>query len=55
MDEKLVAVVKGLLPPGTEVKNIYKAGDDIKVDVDMGGMAMTCTLKKNHAGDLYID
>ncbi|MCL1845641.1 MAG: hypothetical protein FWF77_07040 [Defluviitaleaceae bacterium] len=55
MDDKLVAVVKTLLPPGSEVVKIYKVGDDIKCDIDMGGTAMTCSLKKNHAGQLYIE
>lgn len=56
MDDKLVAIVKTLLPPGSEVKKIYKdATGDIKCDIDMGGTAMTCSLKKNHAGQLYIE
>ncbi|MCL1843014.1 MAG: hypothetical protein FWF79_04315 [Defluviitaleaceae bacterium] len=56
MDDKLVSVVKTLLPPGSEVKKIYKdASGEIKVDIDMGGSEMTCSLKKNHAGDLYVE
>jgi len=57
MDDKLVAVVKGLLPEGSEVKKIYKVGEDIKVDIALPGGAgeMTCSLKKNHAGSLYIE
>jgi len=56
MDERLVALIKGLLPPGSEVVKIYKEGDQVKVDVDMPGMGgMTCALKKNHAGDFYLD
>lgn len=56
MDEKLVAVVKGFLPEGSEVLKIYKDGDDIKVDVNIpGGGGMTCSLKKNHAGELYLE
>jgi hypothetical protein len=55
MDEKLVAVIKTHLPPGSEVTKIYKDGADVKADVDMGGTAMTVTLKKNHAGELYIE
>jgi len=57
MDERLVNVIKGLLPEGSEVLNIYR-GDagDVKVDVRMpGNMEMTCSLKKNHAGELYLD
>jgi len=55
VDEKLVAVIKGLLPDGSDVTKIYKEGDVIKADVTVGGAAMTCTVKKNHAGDLYIE
>ena len=58
MDEKLVQVIKGMLPPGSEVTNIYKADSgEIKVDIKLPGGAgdMTCVLKKNHAGELYIE
>ena len=55
MDEKLVAVIKSHLPPDSDVTKIYKDGADIKADVTMGGSAMTVTLKKNHAGELYIE
>ncbi|MCL2577578.1 MAG: hypothetical protein FWE27_05965 [Defluviitaleaceae bacterium] len=56
MDEKLVAVIKTHLPPGSDVLKIYKdASGEIKVDVSMSGMAMTVTLKKNHTGALYIE
>ena len=58
MDEKLVAVVKGLLPGGSDVVKIYKdAAGEIKVDVKLPGGAgdMTCSLKKNHSGQLYVE
>ena len=58
MDERLVAVIKGFLPPGSEVTKIYKnEAGEIKVDITMpDGMGdMTCSLKKNHAGELYIE
>lgn len=58
MDERLVQVVKGFLPEGSEVAKIYKSeSGDIKVDVKLpGGMGdMTCSLKKNHAGTLYLE
>ena len=55
MDEKLVAVILGMLPGGSEVKDIRKEGEEIKVDVVVGGSPMTCSLKKNHAGELYIE
>ena len=58
MDEKLVEVIKNLLPPGSEVIKVYKADSgDINVDIKMPGGSgeMTCSLKKNHAGELYLD
>ena len=57
MDEKLVQIVIGLLPPGSEVVKIYKDGGEIKVDIKLPGGAgdMSCFLKKNHAGDLYVE
>ncbi|MDR0273307.1 MAG: hypothetical protein LBI27_08335 [Clostridiales bacterium] len=58
MDEKLVAIVKTLLPDGSDVTKIYKdATGEIKVDIVLPGGAgsMTCSLKKNHAGSLYIE
>jgi len=58
MDERLVAVVKTLLPEGSEVTKIYKdATGEIKCDITFpgGGGSMTCSLKKNHAGALYIE
>ena len=58
MDERLLQVIKGFLPPGSDVTKVYKddAGD-IKVDVALpgGSGSMTCSLKKNHAGELYLD
>ena len=55
MDERVVQLVKGLLPDA-EVLKIYKDGSgEIKIDVKLGGDVMACTLKKNHAGELYIE
>ena len=58
MDDRLVNVIKGFLPPGSEVLKIYKADDgDIKVDIQLPDNSgeMTCALKKNHAGALYLE
>jgi len=57
MNEQMLALVKGLLPPETEVLNIYKSasGTEILVDVNMCGSKMTCSLKKNHAGAFYLE
>ena len=58
MDERLVQVIKGFLPEGSEVVKIYKSDSgEIKVDIKLPGGSgdMTCSLKKNHAGALYLD
>ena len=57
MDERIVQAVKALLPEGSEVKNIFKADDgEVKAEVSMPGMGdVTCSLKKNHSGELYLD
>jgi len=58
MDERLVQVIKGFLPPGSDVVKIYKTDSgDIKVDVKLPDNSgdMTCSLKKNHAGSLYLE
>ena len=58
MEDQLVAVIKKFLPDGTEVVKIYKTdAGEIKVDVKLpdGGGDLTCSLKKNHAGELYLD
>ncbi|MCL2566242.1 MAG: hypothetical protein FWE24_10645 [Defluviitaleaceae bacterium] len=58
MDERLVALIKSFLPQGSEVTKIYKnEAGEIKVDIAMpDGMGnMTCSLKKNHAGELYLE
>ena len=57
MDDKLMQVVKGLLPEGSEVVKIYKGDSgEVKVDAKLPGMGeLTCSLKKNHAGELYLD
>ena len=58
MDEKLVQIIKGFLPPGSEVVKIYKTPEgEIKIDIKLpeGSGEMSCFLKKNHAGELYLD
>ena len=58
MDERLVQVVKGFLPEGSEVVKIFKSDSgEIKVEVKLPGNSgeMTCSLKKNHAGALYLE
>jgi hypothetical protein len=58
MDERLLQVIKGFLPEGSEVVKIYKNDSgEIKVDIKLPGGSgdMTCSLKKNHAGALYLE
>ena len=58
MDEKLVQVIKGFLPDGTEVVSISKtATGEIKVEVKLPGDSAntTCWLKKNSNGEIYLD
>ena len=56
MDDRIVEMVKGLVP-GAEVLKVYKGDSgEIKIDLkspDLG--EMTCLLKKNHAGEFYLD
>ncbi|MDR0221344.1 MAG: hypothetical protein LBI54_08090 [Lachnospiraceae bacterium] len=55
MDARIVQLVQSLIP-GAEAKKIYKdAAGEIKIDISMGGMDMTVTLKKNHAGNFYVE
>lgn len=55
MDE-LKSILLKLLPEGSEITKVYKDGDQIMADVTMPGMgAMSCAVKKNHAGELYLD
>jgi hypothetical protein len=57
MDERLVALVQTFIP-GATVTKVYKSdAGEIKVDITMPeGMGnVTCVIKKNHAGELYLD
>ena len=55
MDERIVNLVKTFIPDA-EVLKLYKdAAGEILVDIVVGGSEMTCALKKNHAGELYLD
>jgi len=54
MNEIIVKLVQTTMP-GAEVVKVYQDDGGLKVDISMGGMAVTGTIKKNHAGDLYIE
>ena len=58
MDDRLVQIVKGFLPDGSDVLKIYKSDSgEIKVDIKLPDSSenMTCSLKKNHTGELYLE
>ena len=58
MDDKLVQVIKKLLPEGSDVVKIYKTDSgEIKADIKLPGNSgdMTCSIKKNHGGELYLE
>jgi hypothetical protein len=52
--EKLIL---SFLPAGSKVLKVYQDGGFIKADVVFPGSSdtMTCTLKKNHAGQFYVE
>ena len=55
MDERIVKLVKGFIPDA-EVLKLYKdASGAIMVDIQMGADIMSCSIKKNHAGELYVE
>ena len=51
------SIVASCMPPGTEVVKVYQDGSEVKVDIKLPGMAdaVSCTVKKNHAGEFYIE
>ena len=55
MNEKLVQLVKGLMPDAEIVKVYQDGSGQLVIDINMGGSVMTCSVKKNHAGELYIE
>jgi len=50
-------LVKESMPPGTEVVRVYQEGAELKVEIKLPGMSdsVACTVKKNHAGQLYLE
>jgi len=55
MNEQIVQLVKGFMPDAEVVKVYQDSSGQLAVDINMGGTVMTCTVKKNHAGELYIE
>ena len=51
------ALVASTMPAGTEVVKTYQDGADLKVDIKFPGSSdvLTCTVKKNHAGEFYLE
>ena len=56
MDERLVKLIQDFIP-GAEIAKLYKGdGGEVKVDIKLpDGSELTCSLKKNHAGEVYLD
>ena len=55
MNEKLVQLVKGFMPDAEVVKAYQDDTGQLKVDIKIGDSVMACSIKKNHAGELYIE
>lgn len=51
------SIVASSMPPGTEVVRVFQDGAELKVELKLPGMAdsVNCTVKKNHAGQLYLE
>jgi len=51
------SLVASSMPAGTQIVKVYQDGTDLKVDITFPGSSdvMTCTVKKNHAGSLYLE
>jgi len=54
MNDKIVQLVKGSMPDA-EVLKVYQDNSDLKVDIKLGDSVITGSIKKNHAGELYIE
>ena len=55
MNEKLIQLVKGVMPDAEVVKAYQDDAGQLKIVIKFGGSEMTCSVKKNHAGELYIE
>ena len=55
MNDKIVQLVKGFLPDAEILKTYQDDSGQIKIDIKMGDSVMVCSVKKNHAGELYIE
>jgi len=54
MSEVIVNLVKATMPDA-EVVKVYQDDSGLKVDINLGGTVITGSIKKNHAGALYIE
>ena len=55
MNEKIVQLVKSMMPDAEILKAYQDDAGQLKVDIKMGDSVMACSIKKNHAGELYIE
>ena len=55
MNEKIIELVKGTMPDAEVVKAYQDDSGQLMIDIKVGGSVMACSIKKNHAGELYIE
>ena len=55
MNEKIVQLVKGFMPDAEVLKAYQDDSGQLMVDIKLGDSVVACTVKKNHAGELYIE
>ena len=57
MNEKLAEIIKNFLPEGSVMTKAYQEGGELRVEIKLpdGGGDVTCTLKKNHAGEFFLE
>jgi len=54
MNDKIIQLVKGAMPDA-EVLKVYQDDSGLKIDIKLGDSVITGSVKKNHAGELYIE
>ena len=55
MNDQITQLVKSTMPDAEVLKVYQDDSGQLKIDIKMGDSVMPCTVKKNHAGELYIE
>ena len=55
MDERIIQLVRKFIPDADVLKLYKDESGQVKIDIQMSGTVMAVSLKKNHAGELYIE